>query len=234
MSLARAAVEAGTTAVAATSHVGWEWPDNNAHTLGQRLAEVRDALGEEGIPLDVYPGAEVALTRAMELGDTELRALYLGNGPWLLVEPPTMPETAGLTTMFETIRARGHRIIIAHPERCPAFHQNPSQLESFVSEGMICSITARSLTGGFGKPVKRFATRMLRGGLVHNIASDAHGVRRRIPSLLGEMQRAGLNGSECERLGKASGRAIVDGTSVPEASTPSRRRPSLRIRLGRS
>jgi protein-tyrosine phosphatase len=231
ISLARAAVEAGTTTVAATSHVGWEWPDNNAETLNRRREEVRKALDDEGIPLEVVPGAEVALTRAIDLDNAELQSLYLGDGPWLLLEPPTIPEATGVIPMFEMVRARGHQIMIAHPERCPAFHRDRSTLESLVEEGMICSITARSLTGRFGKPVKRFAEGMLRDGLVHNVASDAHGVNRRTPNLLGEMRMASLSEEQRERLGEASSRAILAGAPLPG---PSERRPTWRDRLRRS
>lgn len=231
ISLARAAVEAGTTTVAATSHVGWDWPDNDAERLSRRREEVRKALDDEGIPLEVVSGAEVALTRAVDLDDAELQSLYLGDGPWLLLEPPTVPEAKGLIPMFEMVRARGHQIMIAHPERCPAFHHDRSTLESFVQKGMICSITARSLTGRFGKPVKRFAEAMLRGGLVHNIASDAHGVNRRTPNLLGEMRKASLNEEQRERFGEASGRAILAGAPLPD---PSDGRTRWRDRLRRS
>lgn len=215
VAIARAAVEAGTRRVVATSHVSWDWPENDAATLAQRLGDVNEALREEGVPLEVLAGAEVALTRAVELDDTELRALYLGNGPWLLLEPPMLPASAGFDAMFAMIRARGHRIVIAHPERCPAFHEDRSRLEALVEEGMLCSITAQALTGAFGRAVRKFTRGMLRDGLVHNVASDAHDVSRRTPGLLAEMQKAGLSAAESERLGRDSGRAIVDGTPVP-------------------
>ena len=67
----------------------------------------------------------------------------------------------------------------------------------------------------FGRAVRKFTRGMLRDGLVHNVASDAHDVSLRTPSLLAEMQKAGLSAGEIERLGRESGRAIIDGTPVP-------------------
>lgn len=230
MAIARAAVDAGTSTIVATSHVGWDWPDNNAETLARRVREVNEALVEEGVPLEVLSGAEVALTRAVELDDAELQALYLGNGPWLLLEPPFLPGTAGFDAMFETIRARGHRIVIAHPERCPAFHQDPSRLEAFVEEGMLCSITASALTGSFGRTVQKFSRWMLRDGLVHNVASDAHDVARRPPDLLPKMREAGLSEEKIDCMIHASPRAILDGASIPMPSSGNDRR---RLPLGR-
>lgn len=215
VAIARVAVDAGTSAVVATPHVGWDWPANNAGMLAERLEEVRETLRDEGIPLEVFSGAEVSLTRAVELDDTELHALRLGDGPWLLIEPPMLPGSPGLFAMFEMLRARGHRIIIAHPERCPAFHEDRSRLEGLVGDGMLCSITASALTGAFGRPVRKFARGLLSNGIVHNVASDAHDAERRPPSLLAELREAGLEAAQIEQLGRNSGRAIIEGASVP-------------------
>ncbi len=57
---------------------------------------------------------------------------------------------------------------------------------------MLSSITAGSLVGRFGDTARRAALRLLREGLVHNVASDAHDIRRRGPDL-----QAGL--AEAER-----------------------------------
>ena len=44
-------------------------------------------------------------------------------------------------------------------------------------------ITAGSILGQFGSAPKRWAERMLDEGMVHILASDAHGVDRRPPGL---------------------------------------------------
>jgi protein-tyrosine phosphatase len=44
-------------------------------------------------------------------------------------------------------------------------------------------VTAGSITGQFGGPVKKFTLELFRRGLVHNIASDAHDAKRRSPAL---------------------------------------------------
>lgn len=231
MALARAAAASGTTSIAATSHVSWDWPDNVSHTLEPRIREARFALSQESIPLELFSGAEVALTRAVELDDDELQALALGRGPWVLVEPPVLAQAAGVGTMFDTLRARGHSIVIAHPERCPAFHHEPEALQRLVAAGMLCSITARALTGAFGKTVKRFSHAMLREGLAHNVASDAHDAKRRPPDLSNVMRAAELDPADIERLGRLSGRAILEGAPMPPPQRCVRRRSGLLGRL---
>ena len=57
--------------------------------------------------------------------DEEITALHLGGGPWLLLEPPFATVASGLAEIAGDLQRRGHRILIAHPERCPAIHREP-------------------------------------------------------------------------------------------------------------
>ena len=74
--------------------------------------------------------------------------------------------------------------MLAHPERSPAFLPEPARIANLVDAGVLCSITAGSMMGRFGKRVRRFTLDLLRSGLVHNVASDAHDLDRRPPGLL--------------------------------------------------
>ena len=48
------------------------------------------------------------------------------------------------------------------------------KLVEFVERGMLSQVTAGSILGHFGGKIRRFTNRLLREGLVHVIASDAH------------------------------------------------------------
>src|SRR5206468_2448547 len=147
------------------------------------VAAVNASLRENGIELEVLPGGEIAISRAADLDDNELRALGLGGGPWLLVESPLTPSAGNFDNALRHLQARGHRVVLAHPERCPAFIREPERLAALVHAGMLTSITAGALVGRFGGTVERYAHELVRDGLVHNVASDAHDTRRRPPGL---------------------------------------------------
>jgi protein-tyrosine phosphatase len=215
VALGRAQQEAGVRTVVATPHVDWDYP-NDARRIAAHVQEVNEALARAGIAVEVLPGAEVALTRAVELDDDELRALTLGGGPWLLVEPPFTPTpAAAVVTAMHGIAARGHRIVIAHPERCPAFLHDHAALEDLVARGMLCSVTASSLTGRFGREPQRLGMAMVRDGLAHDVASDAHGAHhRRPPGLAGPMEAAGLADLVSWYCDEAP-RAILSGEPLP-------------------
>jgi protein-tyrosine phosphatase len=220
LELCRAAVAAGTQTIVATPHVSWDWPGVTSRVVAEGVERVNDALRAEGIDLEVRPGAEIAMTRASDLSDSELVALRLGGGPYLLVECPYSPASAGFEAILSELADRGHRIVLAHPERCPAFQRNPAMLESFVEAGMLTSLTAGAFTGRFGRSVERFARQLLEGGLVHDIASDGHGAGMgRPPSISPELEEAGL-GDRADWHARAVPLAILDGTPLPPAPPP--------------
>jgi protein-tyrosine phosphatase len=221
LELARAAVAAGTRTMVATSHVSPRYP-NDPHTLALAVREVNARLAAEGIPLEVRGGGEIAPGQIEHLGPDDLFGLRLGGGPWLLLESPFTQVVAGIPGLLGLIQADGHRIVLAHPERCPGFRRKPEMLRSMVHEqGVLMSVTAGALAGRFGREVKRFALGMAQEGLIHNVASDAHDCDIRPPEISGPLAEAGL-AAHAELLVEAMPRAILDGTDLPEHPGPLR------------
>ena len=139
------------------------------------------------------PGAEIALTSVVDMAPEQIAELALGgSGGWLLIEPPFTPAAGGIDAILLDIVRQGHRVVLAHPERCPAFHRDRPALESLVRAGILTSITAGSLVGSFGGDVRRFALGLVRDGLVHNVASDAHDHLNRPPGIAAELRQAHL------------------------------------------
>jgi protein-tyrosine phosphatase len=191
LELARAAAAGGTRTLLATPHVSWRYPNDGA-TIARLVDELNERLRAEQIALEVRAGAEIAMTRLADIDADELSRLGLGGGQWLLVEPPFTPVLTGLDSILLDLQRRGHRILLAHPERCHAFHRDRELLESLVRSGVLTSVTAGSLVGQFGGDVRRFALGLARDGLIHNVASDAHDHVQRPPSIAAELEQAGL------------------------------------------
>src|SRR5205814_248535 len=115
--------------------------------------------------------------------DAQLARLCLGEGRYLLVESPYTHATDMLEHEIFDIQRRGFLPLLAHPERSPSFMSNTGRLVTLVERGVRCSLTAGSLTGGFGKTVQAAAFAIARAGAMHDIASDAHDAQRRRPEL---------------------------------------------------
>lgn len=226
--MAAAAEREGTRIAVATPHVSTRYR-NDSRTVAALVDELNARLGKERIDVQVIAGAEVALTRVPQIGSEELSRLTLGAGDWLLVEPPFTPVVRHLGAMIVAVMQRGHRVVIAHPERCPAMHREPKMIADLVRAGALTSVTSGSLTGRFGQSVRHFALRLLQEGLVHNLASDAHDVLHRSPSLRGDARRAHV-GALTEWLTWDVPTAILEGREIPKA--PASLAPGGRAREG--
>ncbi|HZV75195.1 MAG TPA: CpsB/CapC family capsule biosynthesis tyrosine phosphatase [Conexibacter sp.] len=231
LAMARLHVEAGVRTVAATPHVSWDMP-TDAATIDLRLGDVRAALAAAKIPLEVVRGAELDVHQAIGLSDEQLRALALGGGPWLLLEAPLTKRVA-LAPVAHALLDRGHRVLLAHPERSPLLQRDPEALRALVHAGAATQVTAGSFAGSFGRTVQGYAEQMLEAGLVHSVASDAHDARRRPPGIAEPMAAAGL-GELTPLLAQEAPAAILAGDPLPSAPAWRRRRRSpLRTLLGR-
>jgi protein-tyrosine phosphatase len=234
LELARVAVAAGTRTIAATPHVN-ERSGVDPERIAAGLDELRPALAAAGIPLEVVPGGEIAIWRLVDLDAAALRGFALGGGPYLLVESPFSPVVGDFEPLVLDVHARGHRVLLAHPERCPAFQRDPARLERLVDAGVLTQITAGSMAGAFGSTVRRFTIAMLREGLAHVVASDAHDAVQRPPGLRDgftalERELPGV-GEHATWLTQAAPRAVLDGEPLPERPLPPRPAGLLR-RLG--
>jgi protein-tyrosine phosphatase len=213
LAIARAALEAGIGTLVATPHVSWRYP-NDAATIAELVDALNERLVAEGIAVDVRAGAEIAMTRVAEIRPTQLLDLRLGDGEWLLVEPPFTQAASGLDDIVLDLQSRGHRVLLAHPERCPAFHRNPRTLASLVDGGVLTSVTAGSLVGRFGDRARRFALELLQQEMVHNVASDAHDHVARAPGMAAQLEQVGL-WPLVEWLTQDVPAAILGGEEIP-------------------
>jgi protein-tyrosine phosphatase len=236
LAMARAAVDAGTRAVATTSHI------NIGFGLsGTDLAAARAALSAEleaaGIELELLAGGEVAPERLPDLDDDELADVALGGGRCILLECPFAPVGSAMELMVADLHRRGFTVLLAHPERSATFQREPARLERLVSLGATAQVTAGALDGGFGETARRAALGMLEAGLVHVLASDSHDPDHRPPDpRLAEASLTDRYGDVEEQLvwmTEAAPAAIVAGTRLP-ARPPLPQPRTLRAKLRRA
>jgi protein-tyrosine phosphatase len=187
LEMARLAVADGITTMVATPHLfrrkSVDFGDlNHPDKIRQAVALFNERLAEEQIELTVLPGCEVPLfidiikffddQKILTLNDTER---YI-----CLEMPDTVIPPATENIVFE-LNSRGITPIITHPERNLVFYEMPDKLRRFVSLGCLAQITARSLIRGFGWGIARFTKKLVREGLIHLMATDAHNTAKRPP-----------------------------------------------------
>lgn len=168
VAMARQADRDGIHIVCATPHIRDDH-DVRIEQLPDRVAELNAALAAVGAEVMVFPGGEVAETIVERLSDPELAAVALG-GRWVLLEPRPGPLSDSLDHCVVTLRQRGFRSLIAHPER----HLAPDMFERLarlVSEGALVQATAATM---IDPPADRGMRLLAEAGLIHVLSSDSH------------------------------------------------------------
>lgn len=218
VAMARATVEAGVLEVAATPHVSSRYPTEPA-AIRRALDALRSALAHANVPLHVHSGAEIAFDTVLALPEEELQQLRLGGGRFLMIESPLGSAASDAALVVSAVQDRGHRVLLAHPERSPMFQRDPALLERLVADGAVTSLTASAFAGRFGRTAQRCAVGLLRRGLVHNLVSDMHDLVGRPPGIAAPPVPAG---DEPERhavrvawLTASVPAAILSGTALP-------------------
>jgi len=213
LGMARQAVNDGIEAVCATPHIRHDH-DVRIEEVAGRVEELNEQLRAEGLPVAVIQGGEVAETAVEGLSEEELGRVSLGAGRWILLEPAPGPLSESLTRRVKHLAERGHRALIAHPER----HLSADMYEriaALVAAGALVQATADFFLR------ERFADGM-RGlaaaGLIHVLSSDAHSSHGGRPvhmreafQRLGEVEPAA---SHLEWMREVAPRAIVSGEEL--------------------
>lgn len=177
LAMMRGLADVGYRRLVATPHA-----DGRRHTYGpERIAALVEAANAaaraNGIDIEVQAGAEYAYGQRFH---DELRArtlMTLGDSRYVLLELPETFMPASMPQSLFEVGAAGYYPIIAHPERCPPFHDDLERLERLVGGRAMVQVSFRSLAGTFGRTIKRTAWALLQEGVADMVATDCHSPR---------------------------------------------------------
>ncbi len=177
----RLAAEDGTTHIAATPHFISGYKSNTK--VKKICGELQQMASDQGINIHIFPGNEVFIS-------PDIPALYdngditaINNSSYLLVEFPAMNIPIYTNNVFYNLQLRELVPIIAHPERNREIAEKPEILQEFVNRGILLQVNSGSITGLYGRKIQKIALKLIKAGLVHFVASDAHTCESRSPKL---------------------------------------------------
>jgi protein-tyrosine phosphatase len=216
LAMAKMAVEDGTETIICTPHQLGSFTFRKGEEIRALVAEAQGVLDENGIDLKVLPGADVRIDSDMiarlrsgdcvTLGDHRKHVLLeLPHELYLPLEP--------VLSQLASLRMVG---ILSHPERNQGILRQPDLLPGLVAAGCLMQVTAESVMGVFGSASRELSEWMLRQNLVHFLASDGHGPRRRKPLLSEGMRRVAeiVGEPTAVALCDTNPRAVAEGRSV--------------------
>jgi protein-tyrosine phosphatase len=173
LEMGRALWDLGFRVVAPSPHAR---PEYAARAVAEaRLQEVRQALADAGVPLELHANAENDLVGDRFLQDVataEGRRLGAA-GRYVLVEAPYTAPVPALRELIFQMKVKGVTPLLAHPERCVEFERK-GRAEEAVAAGAALQLDLGALIGRYGRTARRLAEGILEAGLYAVAATDLH------------------------------------------------------------
>ena len=223
--MARLAVDDGVGTVVATPHQLGSYRTNSGPEIRTSVQSLQQELQRRKIPLQVLPGADVRIEQGFVAELQSGNVLTLADkGRHVLLELPH-DLYFPLEPVLRQLRDAGLTGILSHPERNRGIQRRPEIVRQIVEQGCLMQLTADSITGAFGSTVRRLSESMLDEGLVHFVASDAHGTRKRNPKLTAAFTQvaARTDPLTAQDLFIEHPRCVVEGRKIPGGRRKTRR-----------
>lgn len=189
--IAEIAAADGIRTIVATPHAqNGVYVNPPAHII-KHVANLKQRIKQEKIPITICSGAEVRIHHGMEGSLKEGKIASINNtGRYVLVEFPHDMVLPGTREALFQLFINGITPILAHPERNTTLQRDPEVLAGLVDMGCLVQLTAMSITGELGSDAMAYAHLLLREGQAHVIASDAHDTESRPPVLSSALKEA--------------------------------------------
>ena len=217
LAMARMAVDDGISTIIATPHQCGNYADNDGGTIREFVSQVQAFLDQNKVPLEVLPGADVRIETNLvqDLQSGQLVSLADRRRHVLLELPHELYFP--LEPVLDSLAKIGMVGILSHPERNQGILSQPKVIRPLVEAGCLMQVTAGSLMGTFGPDIRAFSESLLTEGLVHFLATDAHGTKSRRPLLRRAFDRAAklTNAEYAEDLCCHHPAAVAQGIDVP-------------------
>lgn len=214
LEMARNAVEQGITTIVATPHCNRRY-DTDKISINDKVTLLNSKLVENHIPLKIIPGQEIRLAGGIVDGLNSEELQPLGDSKYILLELPSRSVPCFTDKLIYNLLSEGYIPVIAHPERNEQIMKDPNILYKFVNEGALAQLTAGSISGVFGKKLKKLSEDLIDANLIHFVASDAHPMPNRgffLEDAFNEIEKA--FGEDCVDYLKENAELLVKGEDI--------------------
>lgn len=158
-----------------TPHILSDMHPNTPETILPKLDLVRNELAKQNIDIQVEAAAEYMIDLEFEqLIESGKQLLSFGPNNYILIEMSYMAESPNFEKVIFNLQMKGLKPIFAHPERYTYFHGKFNQYERLIDLGCVLQVNLLSLSGYYGKEVKKAAELLFKKNMVGFLGTDMH------------------------------------------------------------
>ncbi len=174
LELVKGIYDLGIRKTVATPHVIADMYRNTPETINAALKELRAAVAEAGINIEIEAGAEYMIDDYfLKLLEDEAPLMTIHKN-LILTEQSYASSTGRLNEIAFSIMTHGYRPIMAHPERYFYYHDNYEAYAHLKDIGFLLQVNIMSLTGYYGKSVTKAAKYLMDHNMADLVGTDMH------------------------------------------------------------
>ena len=176
------AVREGIEAIVTTPHYEVGVERERLAKYGKVYEDLQNYITTHEIPLKLYPGNEIYYSESIpEMLQNEV-VRTLNGTRYVLVEFPMHAGYQTIERALNNLLYAGYWPVIAHMERYSVL-RDLQKIRDLVRNGAYIQVNASAIVGKEGWGVKRFCRQLMKADLVHVVATDAHGISKRRPTI---------------------------------------------------
>lgn len=174
LELIRGFARLGYRKIITTPHILWEIYPNTAEIITTGAGEVKNAVSEAGIDIEIEAAAEYFL-------DEHFQGLLKNKVPLLpisenkvLVEFSMLTAPLDLQEVLFEMQLQNYQPVIAHPERYVYLSRKKEFFDELKNAGCYLQLNLLSLTGYYGSAVQDLAEYLLKKNYYDFAGTDLH------------------------------------------------------------
>ena len=162
-------------------HGGHMEPD--AGTIRDHFGKLQKAAAGDPVLVDMemYLGSEIYYYPSVSEWIEEGRVLSMAGSRYVLLEFGYTMDARMIYDGVSRVALEGFYPIVAHVERYRSLVGNMKAIRELISRGALIQINSGSLSGPYR--IRSFVRKLLKCGMVHFVATDAHDTSQRAPHI---------------------------------------------------
>ena len=177
LELIRGMQELGYSKIITTPHILWDMYKNTSEIILEKLEQLRTAVKEAGIEVEINAAAEYFLDDHVEELLKEKKPLLTIHKNWVLSEFSLAYPSHSLKSILFEMQMQGYQPVIAHPERYIYLKDAKDFYEELKDIGCLFQLNLPSIGGYYGKSVQELAQYLIKKEYYDLIGTDLHNDR---------------------------------------------------------
>ena len=177
LELIRGMQELGYSKIITTPHILWDMYKNTSEIILEKLEQLRTAVKEAGIEVEINAAAEYFLDDHVEELLKEKKPLLTIHKNWVLSEFSLAYPSHSLKSILFEMQMQGYQPVIAHPERYIYLKDAKDFYDELKDIGCLFQLNLPSIGGYYGKSVQELAQYLIKKEYYDLIGTDLHNDR---------------------------------------------------------